>query len=65
MCVLRTSALLPCDRCAAVVARCERGWRAYIRADSTDEPAVEVVCPTCAERLFGEDEVEARRSGWA
>ncbi len=63
MCVLRTSAYLRCDRCEAVIARCERGWRAYIHTVD-GEPAIETVCPACAERLFGEDEIEARRSEW-
>lgn len=59
--MLRTGAHLRCDRCDAVVARCERGWRAYVcRDDDGGEPSVEVVCPACAERLFGEDEVEVR-----
>jgi hypothetical protein len=59
--VLRTSATLHCDRCEALVVRSERGWRAYVRRnDGGKKPAVEVVCPACAEQLFGEDEVEAR-----
>ena len=63
MSVLRTSANLRCDRCEAAVTRCERGWRAYIRFDPEGEgPAIEIVCPACAERLFGEDEIEARWS---
>jgi len=63
--VLRTSAILGCDRCEAAVARCERGWRAYVRGDADEnEPGIEVVCPACAERLFGEDEIETRRSAW-
>jgi hypothetical protein len=57
------SAYLRCDRCETASTRCERGWRAYIGTDADgDEPTIEVVCPACAERLFGEDEIEARWS---
>jgi len=60
--VLRKSATLICDRCDAAIAGFERGWRAYV--GTTPEERVQLVCPACAERLFGEDEVEARWSGW-
>ena len=53
--MLRTTALVFCDRCDAATARFERGWRAYIGAD--EETSVTVVCHACAERDFGEDEV--------
>lgn len=62
--MLRKSATLICDRCEAAVAGFERGWRAYVRGGAKgEESGVEVVCPACAERLFGEDELEARSSG--
>lgn len=58
--VLRTSMHLDCDRCKATVDRCERGWRAYLLPAEESGPNVEIVCPACAERLFGEDEIEVR-----
>jgi hypothetical protein len=52
---------LDCDRCKATVDHCERGWRAYLLpAERSEPPGVEIVCPICAERLFGEDEIEVR-----
>jgi hypothetical protein len=51
---------LDCDRCQATVDHSERGWRAYLLPAEGGRPSVEIVCPTCAERLFGEDEIEAR-----
>jgi hypothetical protein len=47
------------------VARFERGWRGYVRRGS-DRSAVrvEIVCPSCAERLFGEDENDVRSTRW-
>jgi hypothetical protein len=54
--VLQTAAIIFCDRCEAATARFERGWCAYITAANDAETGVTVVCPTCAERNFGEDE---------
>jgi hypothetical protein len=52
---------LECERCEATVDHCERGWRAYVvPAAEGSGPSIEIVCPVCAERLFGEDELEAR-----
>lgn len=53
--MLQTAAIIFCDRCEAATARFERGWCAYITS-ATDAETVTVVCPTCAERNFGEDE---------
>ena len=54
--------MLFCDGCdAAATTRSERGWRAYVKAaDGDDSPALEVLCPCCAEAAVGEDE-----AGWA
>jgi len=55
--MLRTAAILFCDRCETATARFERGWYAYINVDEDGrETSVTVVCPACAERSFGEDE---------
>jgi hypothetical protein len=35
--------------------RSERGWRAYLAGDDR-ERSVTVVCPSCTEACFGEDE---------
>jgi len=56
VCVLRTAAIVFCDRCERATARFERGWRAYVVGDADRMRCVKVVCPECAERLFGEDE---------
>lgn len=53
--------MLFCDGCDAATTRSERGWRAYVKAaDGDDSPALEVLCPCCAEAAVGEDE-----AGWA
>jgi len=54
--VLPATAIVFCDRCECATARFERGWRAYIVVRSGRAPSVLVVCPECAERLYGEDE---------
>jgi hypothetical protein len=54
--VLRLACLLFCDRCDAVAARTQRGWRAYLEAVEGGAPSVTVLCPECAERRIGEDE---------
>ena len=54
--MLQTGAIIFCDRCEAATARFERGWCAYITAESNAETCVTVVCPACAEQNFGEDE---------
>ena len=51
-----TTPMLFCDGCDAATTRSERGWRAYVRADGDDSPALEVLCPCCAEAAVGEDE---------
>jgi len=56
--MLQTEAIVFCDRCDVSTARFERGWYAYVTAESGEEPSVTVVCPACAERSFGEDEAE-------
>jgi hypothetical protein len=67
--VLRPSAILHCDRCEALVVGSERGWRGYVQRGADGRALrVEIVCPGCAERLFGEDEarveieIEIRRA---
>jgi len=52
--VLKLDAILFCDRCEAASARTERGWRAYLVGDG-----IAVICPACAEAVYGEDEPEA------
>jgi hypothetical protein len=52
--VLKLETILFCDRCEAASARSERGWRAYLETNR-----VNVICPTCAEAFYGEDEPEA------
>jgi hypothetical protein len=52
--VLKLETILFCDRCEAASARSERGWRAYLA-----DKGVDVICPTCAEAFYGEDESEA------
>lgn len=54
--MLRLSCILFCDRCDAVAARTQRGWRAYLEDEGGGEPSVVVLCPECAERRIGEDE---------
>jgi hypothetical protein len=54
MFVLKLDSILFCDRCEAASARSERGWRAYLVANG-----VAVICPTCAEAFYGEDESES------
>ena len=44
-----------CAGCGAATGRTERGWRAYL-TESDNEPSVTLVCPSCAEARFGEDE---------
>jgi hypothetical protein len=51
--VLKLEAILFCDRCEAASTRSERGWRAYLATEG-----VAVICPTCAEAFYGEDEPE-------
>ena len=53
--MLETASIIFCDRCEAGTARFERNWRAYVKPER-DEPRVTVVCPTCAEQTYGEDE---------
>jgi hypothetical protein len=55
--VLRLARILFCDRCEASAARTERGWRAYLETGDGADPFVIVLCPECAERRIGEDEV--------
>lgn len=45
-----------CDGCDAATTQSERGWRAYLLDDDDGAPAVEVLCPGCAEAVVGEDE---------
>jgi hypothetical protein len=54
--VLRVASILFCDWCDAATAHTERGWRAYISKGDTGETSIAIMCPSCAERLFGEDE---------
>jgi hypothetical protein len=53
--MLQTASIIFCDHCEAGTARFERSWRAYVKPES-DTTRVTIVCPTCAERKFGEDE---------
>ena len=53
--VLQTASIIFCDQCEAGTARFERNWRADVKPES-DSKRVTIVCPTCAERKFGEDE---------
>lgn len=52
--------MLFCDGCDAGTTRSERGWRGYLVADADGAVAVEVLCPSCAEVVVGEDE-----AGWS
>ena len=54
--MLGIAAILCCDRCEAATARSERGWRAYVVVGANGEAAITTLCPSCAERHFGEDE---------
>ena len=54
--MLHLSCILFCDRCEKVVARTERGWRAYLDTGGGGERFVVVLCPECAEQRIGEDE---------
>ena len=49
------TSVLCCRECDAATTRTERGWRAYL--SPADAPVV-VLCPSCSERLRGEDEAE-------
>ena len=44
-----------CDGCDAGTTRSERGWRAYL-VEAGGGRTVEVLCPSCAEVVVGEDE---------
>jgi hypothetical protein len=57
--VLKLDSILFCDRCEAASARTERGWRAYLVIGSRGARSLAVVCPTCAEASYGEDEAES------
>jgi hypothetical protein len=47
---------LTCAECGREQRAGERGGRAYLTVDETDEPEeVVVYCPDCAEREFGSD----------
>jgi hypothetical protein len=54
--VLRVASILFCDWCDAATAHTERGWRAYISKGDRGETSIAIMCPSCAERLFGDDE---------
>jgi hypothetical protein len=54
--MFQSATIVFCDRCEAAAARCQRGWRAYITSGINGESCVTVVCPSCAELTFGEDE---------
>ena len=54
--MLKTAAIIFCDCCEAASASFERYWRAYVTPTRSTETYVTVVCPDCAERVFGEDE---------
>ena len=54
--MLQTASIIFCDCCEAATAGFERNWRAYITPARGIETYVTVVCPDCAERVFGEDE---------
>jgi hypothetical protein len=61
--MLQIGAIVLCNRCDAATARFERGWFAYITAESDAETCVTVLCPACAGRNIGEG--EAARSDWS
>jgi hypothetical protein len=44
------------DRRNAATVRSERGWRTYVVVGANGEAAITTLCPSCAERHFGEDE---------
>jgi hypothetical protein len=48
--------ILFCDSCEAATATSGRGWRAYLEVGEDGVTAVEVLCPSCAERVVGDDE---------
>ena len=54
--MLKTATIIFCDCCEAATASFERNWRAYVTATRGLERRVTVVCPDCAEQVFGEDE---------
>ncbi len=54
--MLRTASILFCDRCDNATARFERGWFAFRISDGGAVEDVTIVCPDCAEQMFGEDE---------
>lgn len=54
--MLQTTQLLFCDHCNSATDRCERGWRAYPALSERRSNALAILCPDCAEQLFGEDE---------
>jgi len=54
----KTATIIFCDCCEAATASFERNWRAYVTATRGLERRVTVVCPDCAEQVFGEDEAE-------
>jgi hypothetical protein len=54
--MLQTTQLLFCGHCNSATDRCERGWRAYPALDERRHTALEILCPECAEQLFGEDD---------
>jgi hypothetical protein len=54
--VLREVSILSCDWCDRATAQTERGWRAYASKGDGGETSIAIMCPSCSERLFGEDE---------
>jgi hypothetical protein len=59
MLAMPSRAVLSCVDCGVSTAEAEHGWRAYRADDSLHEPGVLVLCPSCCERLRGEDEERA------
>ena len=56
--MLASTATISCDRCDAATSRAERGWRGY-RAGAREDEVI-ILCPECAERTCGEDEMADR-----
>lgn len=48
--------ILFCDNCETATARSGRGWRAYLEVGEDGVAGVQVLCPSCAESVVGDDE---------
>jgi hypothetical protein len=57
--VSQPTTTLACGACACTADDAERGWRGYHDVDIEGNDVVFILCPSCSERLYGEDEPDA------